>query len=174
MANGKVFWHVTMSLDGFIAGPHHEMDWMSLNWLPARSGMPELAQRVLDSLGAILGGRRWYEASRDLNGVEGIYGGRWDGPILVLTSHGDAAPYDPRITFISGGVEKAVAAALAAAEGHNVVLFGAELARQALAAGLVDEIVVHTAPVLLGEGIRLAVDQRVELEPLHLGHTGPL
>src|SRR5438067_1097619 len=91
----RVFWHVTMSLDGFVAGPRHEVDWMSLSWLPARSGMPDLAQRVLDSLGAILGGRRWYEAARDLDGVEGIYGGKWDGPVLVLTTHPDTSPYDP-------------------------------------------------------------------------------
>ncbi|WP_246127458.1 dihydrofolate reductase family protein [Amycolatopsis rhizosphaerae] len=60
------------------------------------------------------------------------------------------------------------------AGGRNVVVFGADLARQALAAGLVGEIVVHTAPVLLGKGIRLAVDERVELEPVHLGSTGPM
>jgi dihydrofolate reductase len=173
-ASGTTLWHVTMSLDGFVAGPDHDMSWLAMSWLPARPGMPALAERVVDSLGAILGGRRWYEASRSLNGVEGIYGGRWDGPVLVLTHHPDATPYDPRISFVTGGIEAAVAAARAAARGRDVVLFGADLARQALAEGLVDEIVVHTAPVLLGTGVRLAVDERVELEPLHLGSTGPL
>jgi dihydrofolate reductase len=174
VSNGKVFWHVTMSLDGFVGGPRHGMDWMSLSWLPERPGMPELAERVLGSLGAILGGRGWYEASRDLNGVEGIYGGRWNGPVLVLTTHPDAAAYDPRISFVSDGIENAVATALEAADGRDIVLFGADLARQALAAGLIDEIVVHTAPVLLGDGIRLTVDKPVQLEPLHIGRTGPL
>ncbi|MGI5127964.1 dihydrofolate reductase family protein [Pseudonocardia sp. CA-107938] len=173
-SGGTVRWHVTMSLDGFVAGTDHDMSWMSLNWLPRQEGWPEPAERVLGSLGAILGGRGWYEASRSLNGVEGIYGGRYDGPVLVLTHHPEPAPYDPRISFVTGGIEPAVAAAQAAAHGRDVVLFGADIAAQALAADLVDEIVVHTAPVLLGAGVRLTVHERVELEPLHLGHTGPL
>ena len=171
---GTVLWHVTMSLDGYVAGPDHDMNWLAMDWLPTRAGMPELAERVLGSLGAILGGRRWYEASQGLNGVEGICGGRWDGPVLVLTHHPDTTPYDPRISFVTGGIEAAVTAARVAAGGRKVVLFGADLARQALAVGLVDEIVVHTAPVLLGAGVQLRVDERVELEPLHLGSTGPL
>jgi hypothetical protein len=60
--DGKVIWHVTMSLDGFVAAPDHDMDWMSLSWLPTRAEMPEPAVQVLASLGAILGGRGWYEA----------------------------------------------------------------------------------------------------------------
>ncbi len=94
---GKVVWHVTMSLDGFIAGP------------------------------------------------------------------GD------------GGIGNAVATALAAAKGRNLVLFGASIPAQCLAAGLVDDIIIHLAPVLLGDGIRLYGDPgvgQVNLERTYVGQSG--
>ncbi|HEV7363269.1 MAG TPA: dihydrofolate reductase family protein, partial [Solirubrobacteraceae bacterium] len=58
-------------------------------------------------------------------------------------------------TFVSNGIESAVAQAKAAAGEKNVVIFGANTAAQCLDAGLLDEILVHIAPVLLGDGVRL-------------------
>ena len=51
-AAGKVLWHFTMSLDGFVAGPNHEMD-----WLAGVSFRPGLVQEYVETTGAVLGGR---------------------------------------------------------------------------------------------------------------------
>jgi dihydrofolate reductase len=75
-------------------------------------------------------------------------------PQFVLTHKAPDAPADPTVTFLSGDVSRAVALARAAAAGKNVTLIGASIARQCLDAGLVDEILVHLAPALLGDGVR--------------------
>jgi dihydrofolate reductase len=85
------------------------------------------------------------------------------------------APADPAITFLSDGVHNAVASASAAAEGRSVGIFGASIARQCLQAGLLDEIVVHLAPVLLGDGVRFYGGPgvaRVGLEPTTVAASG--
>jgi len=97
--------------------------------------------------------------------------------VFVLTHQPPGPPDDPAITFLSDGIDNAVAVALAAAKGKNIVLFGATIPRQCLAAGLVDEILIHLAPVLLGDGIRLYGSPgagRVNLEPTHVGQSGQL
>jgi dihydrofolate reductase len=159
----KVIWHITMSVDGFIAGRDDSMDWVVGEWSDDGTntrdievGRSSVADDVLASAGAILGGRRWYDvAERSHDGVDGIYGGRWDGPVFVLTHRPPDAAVDDRITFISSPPADAVATARAAADGKDVVVFGANVAQQCLAEGLLDEIVIHLAPVLLGEGVRL-------------------
>ena len=163
MNNSKVIWHITMSLDGFIAGPDDSMDWVFGGWSgdgtdPAdvEVDRSSLAVEVLGSIGAILGGRRWWHvAERLYDGVDGIYGGEWDGPVFVLTHRPPEDPGDGRVTFLSTPLAAALATAGAAAGGKDVVVFGADLARQCLQAGLLDEIVVHLVPVLLGDGVRL-------------------
>jgi dihydrofolate reductase len=62
---------------------------------------------------------------------------------------------EPGATFVSGDIRAAAALAAAAAGERNVVIIGAAVARECLLAGLVDEIVVHLVPVLLGLGVRL-------------------
>lgn len=168
----KVIWHITMSLDGFIAGPDDSMDWVVGEWSDDGTNTRDievdrssLADEVMQSTGAILGGRRWYDvAERSYDGVDGIYGGQWQGPVFVLTHRppdetADAAgavdAVDARVTFVSTSLGDAVAAARTAAIGKNVVVFGANLAQQCLGEGLLDEIVIHLAPVLLGDGVRL-------------------
>jgi len=89
------------------------------------------------------------------DGVSGIYGGQWRGPVFVLTHRPPHAAADESVTFLSTPLPDAVRTALEAAGGSNVVIFGASLARQCLQARLLDEIVVHLAPVLLGDGVRL-------------------
>ncbi len=125
---------------------------------------------------AILAGRRWYDvATSRAGGREGIYGGAWSGPVFVITHHPPAASDDAAITFLSGGIRNAVAATLAAAEGKNIVILGANTARQCLAAGLVDEILIHMVPVLLGGSIRLYGSPgagRVNLERIGVGQSG--
>jgi hypothetical protein len=78
-AGGKVHWHFTMSLDGFVAGPNHTMDWMT-----GTSFRPGLVAAYVETTGAVLGGRDGFDAYPD---VSGIYGGAWQGPVFVLTHH---------------------------------------------------------------------------------------
>ncbi|MFF5296334.1 dihydrofolate reductase family protein [Paractinoplanes globisporus] len=146
VAAGKVLWHFTMSLDGFVAGPGHSMDWMT-----GFTARPGLIDEYVRTTGAIIGGRRGWDAAIDGS----PYGGAWQGPLFVLTHHPrDARPADG-VTFLDCGVEEAVRIALKAAGGKNVEIFSPSIGRQALDRELIDEIDLHIAPVLLGDGIRL-------------------
>jgi dihydrofolate reductase len=146
-AGGKVLWHFLMSLDGFVAGPNHEMDWM----MTGISVRPGLHDEYIQTTGAVLGGRDGWAVV----GENRPYGGAWKGPIFVLTHHPeDAAPADG-VTFLSCGPAEAVRIGLAAAGGKNLEVFSPTIGRQLLELGLIDEIDLHIAPVLLGEGIRL-------------------
>ena len=156
----SAIWHVTMSLDGFIAGADDSMDWAATTWDTTTSFEDRrpstLADEVMDSTGAILAGRRWYDvATARFNGVDGIYGGDWTGPVFVLTHRPPGGEHHPAITFLSDDLPTALATAREAAGGRNVVLFGASIPQQCLRAGLLDEVVIHLAPILLGDGIRL-------------------
>jgi dihydrofolate reductase len=152
-----------MSLDGFIAGRDDSMDWAVSRWSDDGENTRDIevqrsavADEVLRSAGAILGGRRWYDvAVRKFDGYEGIYGGQWIGPVFVLTHRPPDAEHHPAITFLSSDLSDAVATAFAAAAGKNVIVFGASIAVQYLRADLLDEIVIHLVPVLLGDGVRL-------------------
>jgi len=145
-ADGKVLWHFTMSLDGFVAGPEHQMGWMD-----GVSARPGLAEEYVRTTGAVLGGRDGWDAAPGNR----PYGGAWDGPVFVLTHHPeDAAPSDG-VTFLDFAPDEAVRIALAAAGGGNVEVFSPSIGRQLLDLGLIDEIDLHIAPVLLGDGVRL-------------------
>ena len=169
----KTTWHVTMSLDGFIAGLEHSMEWAR-----GQGGAPSsIAESVRAGTGAILAGRRWHGVAMErYDGVAGIYGGAWRGPVFVLTHRPDDQPGEG-VTFLSGSVVDAVATTKEAAGGRDIEIFGAATAAQVLDAGLLDEIVVHVAPLLLGDGVRLygapGADS-VPLERVELGASGPL
>ena len=91
-AEGKVLWHFTMSLDGFVAGPNHEMDWMT-----GFSNRPGLEDEYTETTGAVLGGR----AGWDVMPGARPYGGAWEGALFVLTHHPeDATPADG-VTFLN-------------------------------------------------------------------------
>jgi len=173
----SLIWHVTMSLDGFIAGRDDSMDWAVSRWSDDGENTRDIevqrsavADEVLRSAGAILGGRRWYDvAVRKFDGYEGIYGGQWTGPVFVLTHRPPDAEHHPAITFLSSDLSDAVATALVAAAGKNVIVFGASIAVQCLRADLLDEIVIHLVPVLLGDGVRL-IDTS-DLVPVALERT---
>jgi dihydrofolate reductase len=146
-AGGKVLWHFTMSLDGFVAGPNHTMDWMT-----GFSHRPGLVEEYAETTGAVLGGRDGFDAYPD---VSGIYGGAWQGPVFVLTHHPEDAQPANGVTFLSCDVAEALRIGLEAAGGKNLEVFSATIGRQLLELGLIDEIDLHIAPVLLGDGIRL-------------------
>ncbi|GAA1999862.1 dihydrofolate reductase family protein [Catenulispora subtropica] len=145
---GKVLWHTTMSLDGYIAGPGGTMDWMRGFSGPS----PQTFQDIIASTGAALAGRNSYDSGA--NAGQKVYGGALKGPVFVLT-HNPPEAGDPDVTFLTGDVADAVATAKKAADGKNVVLIGGILGKECLAAGLVDEILIHLAPVLVGDGVRL-------------------
>ena len=145
-AAGKVLWHFTMSLDGFVAGPGHAMDWMT-----GFSVRPGLIEEYIQTTGAVLGGRDGWDVVDDAR----PYGGVWDGPIFILTHHPDDATPANGVTFLNCDVAEAARIGLKAAGGKNLEILSATIARQLLERGLIDEIDLHIAPVLLGEGIRL-------------------
>ena len=100
-----------------------------------------------------------------------------DGRVFVLTHRPPQSGADTRITFISDPIQAAVAIAEDAAADKDVGIFGATLTRQCLQAGLLDEIVLHVAPVLLGRGVRLFGGEdadRIELERVCLGEAEQL
>nr|WSY51262.1 dihydrofolate reductase family protein [Streptomyces sp. NBC_00886] len=147
IAAGKVLWHFTMSLDGFVAGPDHGMDWMT-----GASFRPGLVEEYAETTGAVLGGRDGFEVRPD---GSGIYGGAWQGPVFVLTHLPDDARATTGVTFLNCDVAEAVRIGLEAAGGKNLEVFSPTIGRQLLERELIDEIDLHIAPVLLGDGIRL-------------------
>jgi len=165
----KIVLDMSMSLDGFISGPE-DVASQALGqngqrlhaWLADGSGDDPRTFRpsgpsgeIFDELmatAAVLVGRRTFDMA-----------GRWDGdhhdgvPIFVPTHQ---APADPssgpaKVTYVTDGIESAVAQAKAAAGDRNVLLHGADTAQHCLRAGVLDEMEIHVVPVLLGQGRRL-------------------
>jgi hypothetical protein len=85
---GKVFWHVTMFLDGFIAGPNDSMDWVS-GYVPLDSpSLRNILEEVVRTTGSVLSGRRSYNAGRKPGQrpeARKVLGGAWSGPVFALT-----------------------------------------------------------------------------------------
>ncbi|WP_433359490.1 dihydrofolate reductase family protein [Actinoplanes sp. CA-142083] len=146
-AAGKVLWHFTMSLDGFVAGPDHDMSWMT-----GFTFRPGLVGEYVRTTGAILGGRTGWDAAVD---KARPYGGAWEGPLFVLTSHPEDATPAAGVTFLNCSAAEAVRVGLKAANGKNLEVFSPAIGKQLLEEGLIDEVDLHIAPVLLGDGIRL-------------------
>ncbi len=149
---GKMLWSATMSLDGFIAGPGGDM-----SWLTEHIGPNPTVDEVIGKIGALLVGNRTFRGDDPYKGVEAKegkpFGGGWSGPQFVLTHHASDTPV-PDVTFV-GDLDSGVAAAKAAAGEKYVNVLGANTAQQCLDAGLIDEILVCIAPVMLGDGVRL-------------------
>jgi dihydrofolate reductase len=169
---GKLLWQTMMSLDGFIAGPDDDMQWA----FGVEGGPSPTIDGVLRSTGALLVGRRTQDVEDRLR--PGFYGGDFRGPFFVLRHD---PPSEPPVVkgvtgqFIDVGIEEAVRLAKAAADGGDVVVLGANVARQCLEAGLLDEIIVHVAPVLVGDGVRLfdrAGGAVVKLTPISSAYEG--
>lgn len=164
---GKLLYSVTMSVDGFIAGPGGDMSWMT-EYLGPNPTVPKL----LDDIGALLVGARTFRGDDPHKGTERegkFAGGGWTGPQFVLTHRAPGTPV-PDVTFV-GDLATGIAAAKAAAGDKYVNVLGASTARQCLAAGALDEILVFIAPVLLGDGVRLFEQPggtRVRLERISL------
>jgi dihydrofolate reductase len=180
----KVVAGITMSVDGYITGPNDgpgnglgDGGERLHNWVfggpwayadeqrgePAGEDAAWLEQ-VTSRIGAVVGGRGTYEAA-------GHWGDEnpWGLPFFIVTHRPQEQPEGGRFTFVSG-VEPAVERALEAAGGKDVnVMGGAEIIRQALAAGIVDELTIIVAPVVLGGGKLLFEGFEESLELEHLG-----
>jgi dihydrofolate reductase len=166
----KVVAGITTSLDGYITGPddgpgrglgeggerlHYWVFGGPWSYDQEPRGEPTGADKqVLDEafarVGAVVGGRNTYEAA-------GAWGGHnpFGVPFFIVTHRPDDAPTDGGFTFVNG-LDEAIALAREAAGGRDVsVMGGADVIRQALRAGYVEELSISIAPVVLGGGKRL-------------------
>lgn len=166
----RLIYSATASLDGFIAGPGGDMSWLTEHL----GGENPTADRVLARTGAILVGRVTFGGDDPNAGTdaEGAFGGQYDGPVVVLTHR---PPERPLSACSPDGVEfatdlaTAVERAKALAGDRDVNVLGADVAAQCLDAGLLDEVLIFFAPVLLGDGtpiFRRPGGTRVRLERL--------
>jgi dihydrofolate reductase len=144
---GRTIWHMTMSLDGFMAD-----DRGTLEWMPTDGGAVPIGTALIPTIGAILAGRRTYDGGLTKPGLR-PYGGAYTGPVFVLTHRAPPEQAEPGIHFVVAGLAGALRQARDAAGAANVVIFGASLGQQCLAAGELDEVLVHIAPVVIGSGI---------------------
>jgi dihydrofolate reductase len=165
----KVVAFMSVSLDGYVAdandGVAEVFDWyfsgdVEVSTTSTNSGMtfrvsPPSADHLrglMAETGAFLIGRRTFE-------VTDGYGGRhpWDVPAFVVTHHvPDGWPRPgSTVQFVTDGIESAVARARSAAAPRSVLVHGAQTIQQCLNAGLLDEIHIDLAAVLLGAGVRL-------------------
>jgi len=167
---GKVLYSATMSLDGYIAGPDGDMSWLT----PYLGPNPEI-DALQRRIGALLIGARTFRGDDPNRGTdkEGAFSGTWTGPSFVVTHH---PPAEPAGVEFHADLETGLAAAKAAAGDDYVNILGADLARQCLELGELDEVLAIIAPVLLGDGTRLFQHpggSRVRLERISV-ETVPL
>ena len=176
---------MSMSLDGFVAGPNEGVDnglgdggerlheWIFAGPGTEHGGVPGrppgVNGTVMDeaiATGAVVAGRGTFEPA-------GGWGGdHHDGvPIFILSRNPEAEEARwPLVTYVSD-VGEAMAAAKEAAGEKDVLVHGAGTAQLALAAGVLDELQIHLVPVLLGEGHRLFEHlgaDHIELEPVRV------
>ena len=164
----KVIAIMSMSLDGFVAdlkdGVTEVFDWYFTSGdveIPTGGSDPmtfkmsgpsaEHFAALTSELGAVLTGRRTFDVAQGWGGNHA-----W-GPAFVLTHHiPDGWPRpDSTVQFVTDGIDSAVAQAKAAASGKSVAVHGADTIQQCLKAGLLDEMNIDLAAVLLGAGVRL-------------------
>jgi dihydrofolate reductase len=135
---------------------------------------PSVFERVYGNLveetGAVIMGRRSYDNSIEAWGGKGPLG---DVVPCFVVTHRPPASADPVFTFVTDGIESALAKAQEVAGDKRIGLMGANVDQQFLAAGLVDEIRIHLVNVLLGGGRSLfdGLPQRIELEQTGLSET---
>jgi dihydrofolate reductase len=166
----KVLAAITTSVDGYVAGPddgpgkglgeggerlHYWVFGGPWTYEDGRDGeatgedaawLGELMSRV----GAVVGGRWTYEAAEGWGGEN-----PWPVPFFIVTHHLEEEPEGGAFTFVAGLREAVERAGQAAGDKDVHVMGGAEVIRQALEEGLVDELTIIVAPVVLGGGKRL-------------------
>jgi dihydrofolate reductase len=181
----KVAAGITVSLDGYVAGPNdgpgrglgdngEQLHYWVFGGPWSYEAQPtgeatgadkQFLDQGINRVGASIGGRNTYEAAE-------AWGGRnpFGVPFFILTHRPQDAPEDAGFTFVDG-LDEAVAQARQAAGDKDVfIMGGADVIRQALRAGHVEELSISIAPVVLGAGKRLFddFDQQVRLEHLNV------
>jgi dihydrofolate reductase len=181
---GSVTCHISMSLDGFVAGPNqsldnpigegglrlHEWVFQTDSWR-AQQGLDggehtadaEVVEEVVQNVGAYIMGRKMF------GGGQGPWDETWTGwwgenppyhtPVFVLTHHARellAMHGGTTFTFVTNGVASALEQARTAAGDKDIAIAGgASVVQQYLAAGMLDELYLHIVPIVLGAGERL-------------------
>ncbi len=170
---GNVLVAITVSLDGYIAGPNdgaeHPLgeggeplfEWFFTGDTPSKyydmfrlsKTSAEFFDAGIESCGAVVSGRRTYDIANAWGGhgpVPGL-------PLFILTHSvpADVPATSVPYTFVTDGIESAIKQAQVAAGDKYVALTGSQATQQALQAGLLDEIQLSVAPMLLGGGVRL-------------------
>lgn len=156
----KVIIDITMSLDGFVTGPNdgpgnglgdggevlHE--W---TYHPTPDDLKLLVEEPQQRLGACVLGRRTFDIAQSAWGEEPPFG---PTTVFVLTHrpHETLQRGLTTFVFVTDGLDSALAQARASAAGKDVMLMGTQVSQQGLRAGVVDELEIHVAPVLLGAG----------------------
>lgn len=193
---------ISMSLDGFVAGPDQSVDnplgiggmrlhewvfplqaWRAMHGLEGGevNESSAVVEESLANIGATVMGRNMFGGHPGPWKADNSWNGWWGAnppfhhPAFVLTHH----PREPleleggtTFTFVTDGIEAALAKARRAAGGKDVSLAGgAQAARQYLQAGLVDEMEIHLVPTLLGSGERLFAGVGTDLHGLELVRT---
>jgi dihydrofolate reductase len=179
----KVAAGITTSVDGYIAGPddgpgkglgeggerlHYWVFGGPWSYDSGPKGEPTgddagWLEEAMSGVGAVVAGRWTYEAARHWGDEN-----PWGMPVFIVTHRPEEEPEGGEFRFVPG-VEEAVERAREAAGDEDVyVMGGAEVIRQALEAGLVDELSIIIAPVVLGGGKRLfeGFSESLELEQL--------
>jgi len=162
---GKIVLHASMSLDGFIAGADVDMEhpmgvggmwlheWLFADPIDPVDAVVSAAMYDRRRVGAVLMGRRHFDVGVD----HWCPAGTFDMPCFVVT-HRPAPPMMKGLTrfeFVADGIEEAVRRARRAARGLDINVMGADIARQLLETGLINEINVDLVPILLGGGASL-------------------
>jgi dihydrofolate reductase len=176
--------HISISLDGFVAGPNqsienpigeggmrlHQWAFKTASWREQqgleggeRNADAGVVDEIFQGVGARIMGRKMF------GGGDGPWDETWTGwwgedppfhaPVLVLTHH-SREPLSMQggttFTFVTSGIESALEQARTAAGDKDVAIAGgASTVQQYLAAGMLDELYLHTVPVILGAGERL-------------------
>ena len=114
IAKGRVQWQTTMSLDGFIAGPENDMDWIFKYSYP-----DSIMNKIIKSIGALLVGRNTYNVGqRSQEGPKTeAYGGAWSGPVFILPHKPPVKIKDEKKIFVHEPIKVAIIRALQAAKG---------------------------------------------------------
>jgi dihydrofolate reductase len=167
---GSVLLDMAISLDGYVGGADGQ-DVGLYDWYgdPSPQSRP-VVDELVATTGAILIGRGAYGTADDAQGWDET---PYEVPHVVVTHRPpQPAPDGPvEFVFVTSGVQEAVRVARERAGERGVAIGGgADVARQCLAAGLVDEVQLHVVPVVLGEGLRLFDGPlpRLGLEPLRV------
>ena len=200
----RVVFEITMSLDGFVAGPNQTLEeplgkrgeelhewvtrlasWRERHGLEGGETGPDsdLMAESIEKQGAIVMGRRMFSNGEgpwdDDPKADGWWGDEppFRVPVFVLTHHArEPVPKQGGTTFnfVTDGIESALEQARAAAGDKDVYISGgANVIQQYLAAGLVDEFLLHVTPILLGDGVRLFENVGPEAGELELVETIP-